>query len=473
MGRHIAQRPHAGRGRGRGTRAVRWRHRRLRERLRHHAALLRQRLAFLQEVLRQVRARDRVRALSQQRRRAQHVGQLAQVARPGVGGEQRHHLGRHRYGAVCGGRVMLGAQQPLHDHRQVRALAQRRQSHHQAVQSIVQVVTELAVGHHGAQVAVRGADHVHVHLDLSRAAQRRHAALLQHAQQPRLHGQRHVANLVQEQRATVRLHDLAHAALAPRAGEGALFVAEQLGLDQRLGNGRAVHRHEGPPRARAVVMDGTRQQLLAGARLTQDHRGHATPQQPRDALDHLRQLGIARVQVAQAGQAGGRGGPCARRRGLGWAVRAHWQRDAAAWRKFHLCVHRHACRQLQRKQRGHRAARMLQQRAHRQAEQRGEGVCRQRRSRQPQLELRAAVGRQKAPLRGERRQPFHERAQELRARMKAQAHGILVHLAEEVVLHHRGGHAHQRQRVGAVAAAVAAHVQRAEDLPLRVQDGSA
>ena len=46
--------------------------------------------------------------------------------------------------------------------------------------------------------------------------------------------QRHVADLVEEQGAAIGLHDLADGALAARAGEGAVLVAEQLGLDQRL-----------------------------------------------------------------------------------------------------------------------------------------------------------------------------------------------------------------------------------------------
>ncbi len=63
-----------------------------------------------------------------------------------------------------------------------------------------------------------------------------HAALLQHAQQARLHRQRHVADLVEEQRAAVGLLDAADGAFLARAGEGAADVAEELGLDQVLGN---------------------------------------------------------------------------------------------------------------------------------------------------------------------------------------------------------------------------------------------
>ena len=64
-----------------------------------------------------------------------------------------------------------------------------------------------------------GADQREIHRMGLAAAQRRDFALLQRAQQPRLHRRRHVAHLVQEQHAAVGLAQLAGHALAPRAGE--------------------------------------------------------------------------------------------------------------------------------------------------------------------------------------------------------------------------------------------------------------
>ena len=66
------------------------------------------------------------------------------------------------------------------------------------------------------------------------------------------------------------------ATLAPfdGAGEGALLVAEDLALEQRLGDGRAVDRHVGHRHALAQLMDGLGDHLLAGARFAGDqHRG--------------------------------------------------------------------------------------------------------------------------------------------------------------------------------------------------------
>src|SRR3546814_18051174 len=54
------------------------------------------------------------------------------------------------------------------------------------------------------------------------------------------------------------------------AGEGALLVAEQLGLDQVLGNRPAVDRDERLVHAPRLPVQGTRDQFLAGAALGPD-----------------------------------------------------------------------------------------------------------------------------------------------------------------------------------------------------------
>ncbi len=93
------------------------------------------------------------------------------------------------------------------------------------------------------QVAVGGRDHAHAHADDLLAAHAVELALLQHAQQLGLRRAVQVAHFVQEDGAAVGQLELA----APRgggAGERALLVPEQLGLDQLGGNGRAVHLHE-------------------------------------------------------------------------------------------------------------------------------------------------------------------------------------------------------------------------------------
>src|SRR5262249_1342397 len=107
-------------------------------------------------------------------------------------------------------------------------------------------------------------------------------ALLQHAQQLRLEGERHVGDLVEEERPTGRGLELADPAL-DGTRERAALVSEQLALEELVRDGGAVERNE---RAvpRGVVVDGLRDELLARPRLALDEHGRL---RRRDAPDDL------------------------------------------------------------------------------------------------------------------------------------------------------------------------------------------
>jgi len=83
----------------------------------------------------------------------------------------------------------------------------------------------------------------------------------------------HLGDLVEEHRAPARGLEEAHARGAG-AGVCACFVAEELALEEMLRNRRAVERHEGKRGLLAEAMNGVGDQLLAGARLPEDHHGH-------------------------------------------------------------------------------------------------------------------------------------------------------------------------------------------------------
>jgi len=57
------------------------------------------------------------------------------------------------------------------------------------------------------------------------------------------------------------------------AGEGAAHVAEELDSEERLRDGRAVDLESGMSRCAAAVVNGARDQLLAGAGLAGDEHG--------------------------------------------------------------------------------------------------------------------------------------------------------------------------------------------------------
>src|SRR5271166_4289681 len=108
-----------------------------------------------------------------------------------------------------------------------------------------------------------------VHGDRLIAADALDFAFFEHAQQFRLHVQRHVADLIEEDRALIGLLELAD--VAPRgAGERSFLVAEEFRFDELGRNGGAVESNEWSGGAGAFFMDGARDQFLSGSSLAQD-----------------------------------------------------------------------------------------------------------------------------------------------------------------------------------------------------------
>src|SRR5690606_14789546 len=100
-----------------------------------------------------------------------------------------------------------------------------------------------------------------------------------------------VADLVEEQRAA--FSDLeAPLASRDRAGERALLVTEQLAFQQLGRNGAAIDRDERPLPARARIVNRTRDQLLARARLAENQHarivGGDLTNEPSNLLDRPR-----------------------------------------------------------------------------------------------------------------------------------------------------------------------------------------
>ena len=80
-------------------------------------------------------------------------------------------------------------------------LAQRRHVDADHAETIEQVLAELAVGHALFEIGVGGGDDADVDALGPRVADRQDLALLEEPQQLRLHVERQVADLVEEQRA--------------------------------------------------------------------------------------------------------------------------------------------------------------------------------------------------------------------------------------------------------------------------------
>ena len=237
----------------------------------------------------------RVLRLQQSAGGTQGIHQLAHIAGPVVGAQRRQQVRLHRDAALGLQRLQGTLQQGV----QVAALAQCRQLQRKAVQTVVQVFAEQPGGHGAGQVAVGGADEREIDRHRLAAAERLHLALLQHAQQPRLQCQRHIANLVQKQRAALGLADAPRRTLAPCAGESAAGIAEQFGLDQVLRQGGAVDGDKSLAPAPAAGVHGLGKKLLTYAGLTLQQKRNRLVQHLVRAADGGVQLGVAGVQRSQ------------------------------------------------------------------------------------------------------------------------------------------------------------------------------
>src|SRR6267154_5957083 len=122
------------------------------------------------------------------------------------------------------------------------AFAQRLQFDWHHVETVEQILPETALLHPLLQIAMGGRDDPDIDL-LRLAADWRHHALLEGAQDFGLHRQIHVANLVEKEGSAVGFAE-GTLALGDGTGEGALDMTEELALEQIRRNCRAVERHE-------------------------------------------------------------------------------------------------------------------------------------------------------------------------------------------------------------------------------------
>ena len=146
------------------------------------------------------------RSLGERHVLAHHVLQLADVPGP-VGRRQQFDRFRRIDLALAGLGGDLG-EEVRDQQRDVLAAAIERghlDVHH--VQPVIQVLAELALGEQLLQVAVGGGDDPHVHRQCLRAAYGADQPLLQHAQQLDLEPKRHVADLIEHERAAVGGHE--------------------------------------------------------------------------------------------------------------------------------------------------------------------------------------------------------------------------------------------------------------------------
>ncbi len=151
---------------------------------------------------------------------------------------------------------------------------QRRRGDGDDVEAVEEIAPELALVHGPLQFLVGGGDEAQVHGNLLRAAQSDHDLLLQGPQELGLHGQGHVAYLVEKERAAVGLFEQTFLEGAG-ASVGFLLVPEELVFQEIVAEAGAVDREKALVSPGAEMVDGPGHQLLARAGLPEDEDARA------------------------------------------------------------------------------------------------------------------------------------------------------------------------------------------------------
>ena len=151
-------------------------------------------------------------------------------------------------------------------------LAQWRHKEGNHVQAIKKVFPEVSFLNLLFEILVGSADNSYVHGQIRPGANRGKALFLDHAQHFRLSAQAHIANLVQEERASICQFEPPDLVFM-RARESSLDVAKQLALQESGRQGGAMNFDESLVAPRAVGMQGAGEKFFAGATFTANQNG--------------------------------------------------------------------------------------------------------------------------------------------------------------------------------------------------------
>ncbi len=173
------------------------------------------------------------------------IFELAHVPRPRIRLQHRQSLGGRAAHRLAARARELG-DEVVDEARNVLApIAQGRQMDREDVQPVIEIFAELPLGDHRLEVAVGRRHDAHVDLEGLVAADALELALLQGAEELDLDFHRQIADLVEKEGPAIGQLEAAGPA-GDRAGERALFVPEELALEDAGRERRAVHAHERP-----------------------------------------------------------------------------------------------------------------------------------------------------------------------------------------------------------------------------------
>ena len=152
------------------------------------------------------------------------------------------------------------------------SLPERRKPERHDGQPVEEILAEPSPARARVQILARGGDDPDVNRLGTRTAQPSNRSVLEDRQQLRLQRLGQQPDFVEEECAPVGRLEQAGFRMA-RIGERALLEAEELRLEERFWNGRAVDRDERPGRPRTGFVEGPRQQALACPCLPEKQNG--------------------------------------------------------------------------------------------------------------------------------------------------------------------------------------------------------
>ena len=145
-----------------------------------------------------------------------------------------------------------------------RPFAEWRQDDRKHTEPVEQIGTKAAGRHFLLQVSVGGRENTYVDGSRNLLSEAFELTLLQNSEQLRLQLQRNLAHLVEKERPAGRgLKPPCSVAQGP--GECPFHMAEKLALEQLAWNRGTVRLNQGPRVAGAAIVNGARDELLAGA----------------------------------------------------------------------------------------------------------------------------------------------------------------------------------------------------------------
>ena len=201
------------------------------------------------------------------------IAQFADIPFPGVPFQNADIVRRNRadglshLGRQCGDKRLDMQRDVVHP------FTEWRQVNLENRKPVKQVLAKMSIGNFFCQVAVGGGYHAHIHFDRLRIADLEKLAGFENTEQLSLKIERHLADLIEEDRAVVGFFEQAFR-LFECTGESSCLVTEHLAFQQVAAERGTVDGDKGFIATGTILMDGLGKHLLAGPGLAGEQDGN-------------------------------------------------------------------------------------------------------------------------------------------------------------------------------------------------------